>query len=136
MRGARGFATLAALLSACRSAPSEPSEPGRPASATPAVTAAPALAAVTITDMPESERGGTLVLLLHGYGAAGDDLVPLARELVRPRARFVVPAAPLPSGAGRAWWSITPGERPAHAWSDMPPADYRGSKQLVQARRA
>jgi phospholipase/carboxylesterase len=94
------------------------------------------LRSVTVTDMPESERGGTLVVLLHGYGAAGDDLVPFARELLRPKSRFVVPAAPLTAGSGRAWWSFEPAERPAHAWSDEPPANYRGSAQLVRARRA
>jgi phospholipase/carboxylesterase len=54
---------------------------------------------------------GPLVVLLHGFGAPGDDLVPLARETKAPRGtRFVFPEAPqtLPSayGAGRAWWMI------------------------------
>lgn len=57
------------------------------------------------------------VVLCHGYGAPGDDLVPLADEIARaiPRGgvgiRFVFPEAPLalgPTGAGegRAWWPI------------------------------
>jgi phospholipase/carboxylesterase len=53
-------------------------------------------------------------VLLHGFGAPGGDLVPLARELaVDPSVRFCFPAAPhlLESGvsaeqAGRAWWQI------------------------------
>jgi phospholipase/carboxylesterase len=55
---------------------------------------------------------GPVVILLHGYGATGDDLVPLARVLnVPPEVRFVFPAAPLalPELAvygGRAWWPI------------------------------
>ena len=48
-----------------------------------------------------------VVVLLHGWGAPGDDLVPLARELARPDTRFVVPAAPLPRpGGGLAWWPL------------------------------
>jgi len=65
---------------------------------------------------PDREGGGTgpMVVLLHGYGAPGEDLVPLARQLaVPPGVRFAFPAAPrvlemgLPNGdAGRAWWPI------------------------------
>ncbi len=65
---------------------------------------------------PDREGGGTgpMLVLLHGYGAPGEDLVPLARQLaVDPSVRFAFPAAPrilemgLPSGqAGRAWWPI------------------------------
>ncbi len=56
---------------------------------------------------------GKVVVLLHGYGAPGDDLVGLAGELGghgSAPARFLFPAAPLslPAeyGAGRAWWHI------------------------------
>jgi phospholipase/carboxylesterase len=53
------------------------------------------------------EQGGRAVVLLHGYGASGDDLVPLARALDTPSTRFIVPAAPLPHPAGgRAWWPL------------------------------
>lgn len=52
------------------------------------------------------------VILLHGFGAPGDDLVGLGAELVR-RApaladvRFYFPAAPLVLGRdSRAWWLI------------------------------
>ena len=54
---------------------------------------------------------GPLVLLLHGFGAPGDDLVSLADDLNVPTGtRFVVPEGPLslsfgPSDA-RAWWLI------------------------------
>jgi len=57
--------------------------------------------------------GGTVVVLFHGYGAPGDDLVPVARELdVDPSTRFVFPAAPIDlqpgfgMGGPRAWWHI------------------------------
>jgi phospholipase/carboxylesterase len=53
------------------------------------------------------QTGGRVVVLLHGWGAPGDDLVPLARELADPQTRFVVPAAPLPHPqGGRAWWHL------------------------------
>jgi len=55
---------------------------------------------------------GPLVVLLHGYGAPGHDLVGLADAFEgSPHApRFAFPAAPLalPAeyGTGRAWWHI------------------------------
>ncbi len=68
---------------------------------------------VPLGDGAASEQAGCVVLL-HGYGAPGTDLVPLARELRAPAGtRFVFPAAPhalemgLPAPyAGRAWWHI------------------------------
>ena len=49
-------------------------------------------------------------VLLHGFGAPGDDLVPLADELAAPGVRFVFPAAPLELGGldgdSRAWWLL------------------------------
>jgi phospholipase/carboxylesterase len=48
-------------------------------------------------------------ILLHGFGAPGDDLVGLAPYL-KTRARFVFPAAPIELdamyGEGRAWWPL------------------------------
>lgn len=53
---------------------------------------------------------GPIVVLLHGYGAPGTDLVPLARQLDVPRSvRFAFPMAPLELAevpGGRAWWPI------------------------------
>lgn len=55
---------------------------------------------------------GPLVVLVHGYGAPGDDLVPLYRVLDVGRAvRFAFPEAPLSlpelaAFGGRAWWAI------------------------------
>jgi phospholipase/carboxylesterase len=54
---------------------------------------------------------GPLVVLLHGFGAPGDDLVGLWRALAAPRGtRYVFPEAPVDlgpaSGGGRAWWWI------------------------------
>lgn len=54
---------------------------------------------------------GPLVVLLHGFGAPGTDLVPLARVMDVPRStRFAFPEAPLELppeyGGGRAWWML------------------------------
>ena len=66
----------------------------------------------------EQAQGGTVVVLFHGYGAPGDDLVPIARALdVDKSTRFLFPAAPhalqsgvdfsaFGMGAPRAWWHI------------------------------
>jgi phospholipase/carboxylesterase len=57
---------------------------------------------------------GPVVVLMHGYGAPSEDLVPLFRVLDVPReVRFVFPAAPLTLDprvpaeySGRAWWPL------------------------------
>ncbi len=54
---------------------------------------------------------GPVVVLLHGFGAPGDDLVPLWRVLNVPEGtRFIFPAAPLSLDGGfgesRAWWML------------------------------
>jgi phospholipase/carboxylesterase len=68
---------------------------------------------VRITGGTDREGAGTgpVVVLLHGFGAPGDDLVSLWRTLAAPRGtRFVFPEAPLDLGprymGGRAWWPI------------------------------
>ena len=52
----------------------------------------------------------TLVILLHGYGADGNDLIGLAPHLARvlPKAHFISPNAPYPCemGFGYQWFSI------------------------------
>jgi phospholipase/carboxylesterase len=71
-----------------------------------------------ITGGTDGDGGGDgpLVVLLHGFGAPGDDLVPLWRTLGAPRGtRFAFPAAPVDLGprygGGRAWWNIDMEER-------------------------
>ena len=128
------FCALALLLGvACRAASPEPGE----STTTRGAASAPLpLEPVVISNMPEQERGGLAVVVLHGWGAPGDDLVSLAQRLAAPRSRFFVPAAPLPKGRGRAWWSLEPGERPAHAWHDQAPAEFRPHAQVTSSRQA
>lgn len=69
---------------------------------------------VVLAGGTDREGGGTgpLVVLLHGFGAPGDDLVSLHRVLdVPPGTRFAFPAAPVELSAfgygdARAWWMI------------------------------
>ncbi|MCC2643471.1 MAG: putative Carboxylesterase [Nitrospira sp.] len=68
---------------------------------------------VRITGGTDGHGGGNgpLVLLLHGFGAPGDDLVALGQYLDVPAGtRFIFPVAPIsiPMGFGdsRAWWMI------------------------------
>jgi phospholipase/carboxylesterase len=92
---------------------------------------------VQLSGMRDGERGGRAVVVLHGWGAAGDDLVPLAQAFVRPGARLFVPAGPLPViGGGRAWWHLDPEVRPPHAQSDQVPAGFRATPEVVAARAA
>ncbi|MCX5722673.1 MAG: hypothetical protein NT179_11710 [Nitrospirae bacterium] len=68
---------------------------------------------IRVTGGTDGKGGGRgpLVLLLHGFGAPGDDLVSLADVLnVPPGTRFVFPEGPLTlsfgPGNARAWWII------------------------------
>lgn len=73
----------------------------------------------------ERGRGATTVVLMHGYGAPGDDLVSLGEELASSvPARFVMPAAP------RTWMGGPPGR----AWFERDPELARA--QLPAASRA
>jgi phospholipase/carboxylesterase len=55
----------------------------------------------------ERKNPKQIVILLHGWGAPGDDLVPLGEALSAPGRMFVFPEAPLVSpGGGRAWWHL------------------------------
>jgi phospholipase/carboxylesterase len=73
----------------------------------------------------------SLVILLHGYGSNGDDLISLAPywRSALPRTAFVAPNAPEPCpGAfeGYQWWAISsldPGARAAGAARAAPSLD-------------
>ncbi|MEQ1681911.1 MAG: hypothetical protein ABL950_15060 [Nitrospira sp.] len=68
---------------------------------------------VRLTGGVDGQGGGDgpLVMLLHGFGAPGDDLVPLAEVIDVPaKTRWLFPEAPLSLNMGfgdsRAWWII------------------------------
>ncbi len=67
------------------------------------------IAGLTVRIVGPADAATTCVLL-HGFGAPGDDLVSLAAELASPSVRFVFPAAPLELGGSygesRAWWLL------------------------------
>lgn len=101
---------------------------------------------VQIVGGEDRQGGGTgpVVVLLHGFGASGDDLVPLHRQLDVPHeVRFVFPEAPLDLGriagpgyaGGRAWWMIDLAGLEAAARGDRRP-DRSGTipEGLVEAR--
>jgi phospholipase/carboxylesterase len=71
----------------------------------------------TIDGLSDGTNPKVVVILCHGYGASGTDLVPIGEELLdqfpelRPHVRFVFPEAPLSLDdqglpGGRAWWPI------------------------------
>jgi phospholipase/carboxylesterase len=130
----RRQALLALLATAsCRSG--SRATPTATSSATP-LPAPVSLAVAMVTEMREDERGGTAVLLLHGYGARGDDLVSLAQSLQRPRTRFILPAAPLSlPGGGRAWWDIEAIDRPRYVTDAVGAQAPTPSLGLEAARR-
>jgi phospholipase/carboxylesterase len=76
-------------------------------------------------DVVERGAGACAVVLLHGYGSAPDDLVPLGESLAsQVPARFVMPAAPRPFRGGP----------PGRVWFDQHESDV--SDQIRAARGA
>ena len=122
-----GSVALAVLLAACN--------PDPPAARPPAE--APAHERTRDLDVQwvgDPDADAPLVVLLHGFGAPGDDLVPLARALrgrIETPIRIVLPAAPITlGGRGRAWWRIEDfgRDRPADRGDESPAG-------LAEARR-
>jgi phospholipase/carboxylesterase len=61
---------------------------------------------------PRSARARQLVIILHGYGADGNDLIEIAKvwQPLLPDAAFVAPHAPEPCGQAptmRQWFALT-----------------------------
>lgn len=108
-----GLALLAALTLGCRAEERAPR-----------LAHEPATRALEVTWVGEPDGDGPLLVLLHGYGAPGDDLVPLGRALAESveGLRVVLPIAPLPRPpSGRAWWPLDlGGPRPADRSEDEP----------------
>lgn len=69
-----------------------------------------------VDNLPPGQVPRLLVVLSHGYGASGEDLVPIGTEILSQfpalaaQVRFVFPAAPLslpgPFYDARAWWHL------------------------------
>ena len=70
-----------------------------------------------VDTVPDGATPGVVMVICHGFGASGTDLVPVASDLLRVapglagRVRFVFPAAPLSLDevgmpGGRAWWHL------------------------------
>jgi phospholipase/carboxylesterase len=85
---------------------------------------------------------GPIVILLHGFGAPGDDLVPLADMMAVPKGtRFLFPEGPLSMSFGRgdarAWWLIDmarlEGDRAAGRVRDLSGEVPRGLPQVREA---
>jgi phospholipase/carboxylesterase len=123
---------------ACQSGDVVGEQPRAPAGAPARAAPTPnPLEVLELGPLHAGDKGGLLVVLLHGWGARGDDLAPLARALERPRTRFLVPAAPLSRpGGGRAWWQLGASQRPAHASTDELPRNHEPNTEVAAARRA
>ena len=101
---------------------------------------------VRLTGGTDGKGGGNgpLVVLLHGFGAPGDDLVPLSEYLDAPTGtRFLFPEAPIsiPMGFGdyRAWWMVdmarsrsSGGQSPGHVRRN-PARAYRSARAYESA---
>lgn len=105
------LAPLLALLAAC-SAP----EPAR------LTGTARTPRELTVAWIGEPAGEGPVLVLLHGYGAPGDDLAPLGEDLRArvPGLSVALVAAPIDLGGGRAWWEISLDRRPADRSADHP----------------
>ncbi len=105
------------------------------------------LASLDVHLVPPSSKPTCAVVLCHGFGAPGDDLVSLAEPIRRrvPKAAaealFVFPEAPLAltelGGGARAWWRID-GERYVQrvAREGIGPVSREVPAALDPARRA
>jgi phospholipase/carboxylesterase len=87
----------------------------------------------------EGAGDGPVVILLHGFGAPGEDLVSLWRTLAAPQGtRFVFPEAPIDLGprymGGRAWWVIDLEARMRRQAAGEPPDISQVPDGLLAAR--
>lgn len=102
-----------------------------------------------VDDLPEGAKPTLAVVLCHGFGAPGTDLVNLAPELLEasPKlaatTRFYFPEAPLSLDSyglfgGRAWWLIDLDEFMAAAASGKPRTRVASERPegLLEAREA
>lgn len=101
--GPQALLALAALTSApaCRRAAAPAPAPDG------IIESAGTWAGLRVRTIGHRQNPRQVVILLHGWGASGDDLVPLGDVLAAPGRLFVFPEGPLVSqGGGRAWWHL------------------------------
>jgi phospholipase/carboxylesterase len=104
---------------------------------------------VRLTGGADREGGGDgpLVILMHGFGAPGTDLVGLWRVLDVPRSvRFAFPEAPneIPGMPGaKAWWALdlaraerAMAEGPRSYADEIPPGMEEATDQVTEMTRA
>ena len=108
-----------------------------------------------VSELPTEASPRLVILLCHGFGAPGDDLVPLGMEILRARpdlreqVAFVFPAAPIAleqpiAFDSRAWWPIDmerlmisdDEERAQHLRSHAPPLLPKAFQKLESTRTA
>ena len=60
------------------------------------------------TRMAKGEKGGRLIVFLHGYGSDGADHLAWTRTLLDDRTRLILPTAPRrhATGRGAMWWEF------------------------------
>jgi phospholipase/carboxylesterase len=131
-------ALAAGFLAACESSRGERSTEHRApdASASSTVTAPSDVPHLAAVEVGAATRGNDAVVLLHGWGAPGDDLVSLGRELERAKTTIFVPAGPLTEGSGRAWWHFDPNAPRAYAETDEAPPAHQPLPAVMTARAA
>jgi len=126
-----------AALPGCRSSRQAPraTASAQPAGPTPG-NEVPTGQGLRVVEIGEAARGDAALVLLHGWGAPGDDLVRFGRVLSRPKTTIFVPAAPLAEGDGRAWWHLDAKSRGRYAQDDAPPAGFQPLAAITSARHA
>jgi len=82
-------------------------------------------------DPPRGRRASAVVVLLHGYGANGDDLIALADAWrpALPNAAFVAPNAPqpIPGMYGGLQWFALSMRDPSEYWRGVASAQPLGT---------
>jgi phospholipase/carboxylesterase len=101
------FLLVCVLAAACTNASPPAPEPTREAVRTRDTQSAEARE-LNVRWFGTARADAPVVIVLHGFGVAGDDLVPLAQLLAQHTDyRYAVPEAPIAlPREGRAWWAV------------------------------